>query len=44
MPKITSLDPMMVAYLRRHLAMLDAEREAFGTATTDLAAYGERHE
>jgi integrase len=25
-----SLDPLTIAYLRRHLAMLDAEREAFG--------------
>lgn len=25
-----SLDPLTVSYLRRHLAMLDAEREAFG--------------
>jgi hypothetical protein len=25
-----SLDPLTVAYLRRHLAMLDTEREAFG--------------
>jgi hypothetical protein len=35
MPKITSLDPMTVAYLRRHLAMLDAEREAFGDSYHD---------
>jgi integrase len=28
--RVISLDPMTVAYLRRHLAMLDTEREAFG--------------
>ena len=30
-----SLDPLTVAYLRRHLAMLDAEREAFGDSYHD---------
>lgn len=28
--RVISLDPLTVAYLRRHLAMLDTEREAFG--------------
>jgi integrase len=30
-----SLDPLTVAYLRRHLAMLNAEREAFGDSYHD---------
>jgi integrase len=30
-----SLDPLTVAYLRRHLAMLDEEREAFGYGYQD---------
>jgi integrase len=30
-----SLDPLTVAYLRRHLAMLDAEKEAFGDSYHD---------
>jgi integrase len=30
-----SLDPLTVAYLRRHLAMLDAEHEAFGDSYHD---------
>lgn len=30
-----SLDPFTVAYLRRHVAMLDDERKAFGTAYQD---------
>jgi integrase len=30
-----SLDPLTVAYLRRHLAMLDTEREAFGDSYHD---------
>jgi integrase len=28
--RVISLDPLTLSYLRRHLAMLDAEREAFG--------------
>lgn len=30
--RMISLDPLTVAYLRRHLAMLDTEREAFGNS------------
>ena len=30
-----SLDPLTVAYLRRHLAMLDTEKEAFGDSYHD---------
>lgn len=30
-----SLDPLTVAYLRQHVAMLDAERKAFGTSYQD---------
>lgn len=33
--RVISLDPLTVAYLRRHLAMLDAEREAFGDSYHD---------
>jgi integrase len=32
---VISLDPLTVAYLRRHLAMLDAERQAFGDSYHD---------
>jgi len=32
---VISLDPITVAYLRRHLAMLDAEKEAFGDSHHD---------
>lgn len=41
-----SLDPLTVAYLRRHLAMLDAEREAFGDSYYDagwLACHPDGH-
>jgi integrase len=33
--RVISLDPLTVAYLRRHLAMLDNEREAFGASYYD---------
>ena len=33
--RVISLDPLTVAYLRRHLAMLDTEREAFGDSYHD---------
>jgi integrase len=33
--RVISLDPITVAYLRRHLAMLDAEMAAFGDAYHD---------
>src|SRR3954471_14386857 len=33
--RTVSLDPVTVAYLRRHMAMLDAERKDFGTAYKD---------
>jgi integrase len=33
--RTVSLDPITVAYLRRHLAMLDHERRDFGTAYQD---------
>jgi integrase len=33
--RVISLDPLTIAYLRRHLAMLDAEREAFGDSYHD---------
>ena len=33
--RVISLDPLTVAYLRRHLVMLDAEREAFGAGYHD---------
>jgi integrase len=33
--RVISLDPLTVAYLRRHLAMLDTEREAFGDSYDD---------
>jgi integrase len=34
-----SLDPLTVAYLRRHLAMLDDEREAFGDSYQDSGKF-----
>src|SRR5690242_5129159 len=33
--RVISLDPLTVAYLRRHLAMLDTEKEAFGDSYHD---------
>jgi integrase len=33
--RVISLDPLTVAYLRRHLAMLDTERRAFGNGYRD---------
>jgi hypothetical protein len=33
--RVISLDPLTVAYLSRHLAMLDVEREAFGDGYHD---------
>jgi integrase len=33
--RVISLDPLTVSYLRRHLAMLDEEREAFGEGYQD---------
>jgi integrase len=33
--RVISLDPLTVAYLRRHVAMLDTEKEAFGDSYHD---------
>ena len=33
--RVISLDPLTIAYLRRHLAMLDTEKEAFGNSYHD---------